>query len=80
MRFRLGSLLIVLALGPPVLGGGVWLWLERQRRQEVIRVWAQWALENMQRASPYLDESGNLVDHEGNPIKVDSQPTPLDRP
>jgi hypothetical protein len=39
MRFRLRTLLIVLALGPPVLAAGWWAWSKwREERPEAIGV------------------------------------------
>jgi hypothetical protein len=35
MRYRLRTLLIVLALGPPLLAGARWGWLEWQERRAV---------------------------------------------
>jgi len=40
MRYRLRTLLIVLALGPPMIAGGWWKyssWRAEQERKEIIR-------------------------------------------
>jgi hypothetical protein len=38
MRYRLRTLLIVLALGPPMLAGGYWKLEQHHRRQEIKRL------------------------------------------
>ncbi len=38
MRYRLRTLLIVLALGPPLLAGAIWGWLEIRRLSEMSRI------------------------------------------
>ena len=38
MRYRLRTLLILLALGPPLIAGAWWTWRARQPRQSPKRV------------------------------------------
>jgi len=55
MRFRLRTLLIVLAFGPPALGLGYWRF-----KPEVIQAWRQWT---RQRPPGWKDDGGEIYDY-----------------
>ena len=56
MRFRLRTLLIVLALGPPVLAG-LYLTLDDWQRVQTTRVARQTAREAQERLAPLEEEA-----------------------